>query len=68
MTIRPSWGERTCQVCGALADVIDLDPEVLDNPGQENGEGYCQEHADEYGITAEDHPRMMRPGPKRSTT
>jgi hypothetical protein len=60
-----AWGERTCQVCGELADVIDVQRPPGSPARAWNGEGYCAAHADELGITAEDHPHLIRPGPKR---
>lgn len=66
--VAPAWGQRTCQVCGAPADVIDLErpPHVL--PQHWNGEGYCQQHALDAGVLEEGHPHMVRPGPKRKKT
>jgi hypothetical protein len=63
--IRPNWAERGCTVCGAPADVIDVERPVKVRPQHWNGEGYCAEHAAKEGVTAEDHPHLTRPGPKR---
>jgi hypothetical protein len=68
MAVNPNWGQRTCTVCGALADVVDVDPDLLDIYGGHNGEGYCATHAAEHGIDADDHPHLTRPGPKRTAT
>ena len=62
--IDPGWTVRTCQVCGASARVIDLQRPDSILPQYWNGEGYCEEHADELGVTADDHPHLRKPGPK----
>jgi hypothetical protein len=53
----PNWGVRTCQVCGALAEVIDTDPES--RKLAKNGEGYCLKHATEAGVLDGQH--LLRP-------
>ena len=58
--IVPFWSPRTCQVCGAKADVIDTRTET--RATHRNGEGYCLKHAKELGILDGDH--LTKPGPK----
>lgn len=61
--VQANWKQRTCTICGAPADVVDIDPALLEQYGGRNGEGYCADHAAEHGIF--DHPHLSRPGPKR---
>ena len=62
--VTPNWGERTCQTCGDLADVIDLSrPDDWPAELHWNGEGYCRKHAAREGI--EERAHLLRPGPKR---
>ena len=63
-TISPNWKDRTCQVCGEPARVIDTERPADIQPRWWNGEGYCEKHADELGVTADDHPHLRKPGPK----
>jgi len=61
--IEPNWGERTCQVCGAPADVIDTD-ETLRRTSLVNGEGYCLKHAKEALILTDGRDHLVRRGVK----
>ena len=51
--VDPAWGRRTCQICAAVATVIDVSPETRAHV--RNGEGYCMAHATSEGVLEREH-------------